>query len=133
MLRYSVLNEQIRQAMEHIIGFYVSVSQNSQALTAELIDHSQYLDGSPIMSTIHKKIVRPDVVSMCRPKPYAGAIMEPQPAPLRLFLWNLKPLVPPDALYPLVIDPPALPSQQRRDPTITVATISTGQPDNVGC
>ena len=57
MLRYSVLYEQIRQAMEHIVGFYVSVSQNSQALTAELIDHSQYLNGSPIMSTIHKKIV----------------------------------------------------------------------------
>ena len=59
--------------------------------------------------------------------------MKPQPAPFRLFLWNLKPLLPPDALYPLVIDPPALPSQQGRDPTITVATISTGQPDNVGC
>jgi VIT1/CCC1 family predicted Fe2+/Mn2+ transporter len=57
MLRYSVLYEQIRQAMEHIIGPYVSVSQNSQALTAELIDHSQYLNGSPIISTIHKKIV----------------------------------------------------------------------------
>ena len=59
--------------------------------------------------------------------------MKPQPAPLRLFLWNLKPLLPPDALYPLVIDPPAQPSQKGRDPTITVATILTGQPDNVRC
>ena len=59
--------------------------------------------------------------------------MKPQPAPLGLFLWNLKPLLPPDALYPLVIDPPAQPSQKGRDPTITVATISTGQSDNVGC
>jgi VIT1/CCC1 family predicted Fe2+/Mn2+ transporter len=52
-----VLYKKIRQAVEHIIGSYVSVSQNSQTLTAELIDHSQYLNGAPIMSTIHKKIV----------------------------------------------------------------------------
>jgi VIT1/CCC1 family predicted Fe2+/Mn2+ transporter len=52
-----VLYEQIRQAMEHIIGFYVSVSQKSQTLTAELIDHRQYLNRAPIMSTIHKKII----------------------------------------------------------------------------
>jgi len=57
VLRYPVLYEQIRQAIEHIIGSYVSVSQDSQTLTAELIDHSQYLNGSPILSTIHKKIV----------------------------------------------------------------------------
>ena len=90
-----------------MIGSYVSVSQKSQELTVILIDHRQYLNGSPII--------------------------EPQPAPLMLFLWNLQPLLTPDALYPLVIDPPVLPSQKGRDPTITVVTISTGQPDNVGC
>jgi len=57
MLRRSVLYEQIRQALEHIIGSYASVSQNSQTLAAELIDHRQYLNGAPIMSAIHKKII----------------------------------------------------------------------------
>jgi len=57
VLRYPVLYKQIRQAMEHIIGSYVSVSQNSQTLTAELIDHSHYLNGAPITGAIHKKIV----------------------------------------------------------------------------
>jgi len=52
-----VFYKKIRQAMEHIIGSYVSVSQNSQTLTAELIDHSQYLNRAPIMGTIRKKIV----------------------------------------------------------------------------
>jgi hypothetical protein len=46
---------------------------------------------------------------MGRPKPNAGAVCKPETTPLGLLLGNLKPLLTPDALNPLVVDLPALP------------------------
>jgi hypothetical protein len=44
---------------------------------------------------------------MLRPESDARAIIQPQTPPLRLFLWYLKPFLPPDTFYPLVIHLPA--------------------------
>ena len=41
------------------------------------------------------------------PKPGAGSVARPDPAPLRLPGWNLQTLLPPDPLHPLVVDHPA--------------------------
>src|SRR5690606_22683104 len=51
---------------------------------------------------------------------------------LRLFGWNLKPLLPPDALDPLVVDHPAhLAAQKLGDLAIAVAAIAAGQCNDV--
>jgi len=48
-----------------------------------------------------------------------------------LFLGNLQPLPPPDALHALGVHTPAFRAKQRRDPAITVTTIFAGKPDDV--
>src|SRR5690606_23569067 len=55
-----------------------------------------------------------------------------EPAFLRLFGWNLQPLLPPDALDPLVVDHPAhLAAQKLGDLAIAVAAIAAGQCNDV--
>ena len=41
------------------------------------------------------------MIGPARPQTDAGSVVEPQPAPFRLLLWDLQPLPPPDALDPL--------------------------------
>lgn len=60
---------------------------------------------------------------MVRPlgaQPDAGAVVQPQTAPLRLFAGHLQPLAPPQALDPLVVDLPAGVAQQGGDPPVSV-------------
>lgn len=67
------------------------------------------------------------------PQTYAGSVIEPKPASLRLFLWDLQPLAAPDAFDPLVIDDPARRrSQKLSDLPVTVAAILAGEFDDVG-
>lgn len=84
------------------------------------------------MGAIRNEVIRPDMVGPLRPQPQSGAVIEPQPPPLGLFLWDLQPLTPPDPLDPLLVDQPAGCTQQRRDPAIAVAAILAGQLDDVG-
>jgi len=44
--------------------------------------------------------------------------------------WDFQPLPPPDPLYSLGIDPPAVGPQQCGDTPIAIAAIRTGQPDD---
>ena len=67
------------------------------------------------------------MVWVLRPQPDAGAVVEPEPAPLRLLLRNLQPLPPPDPLDPLAVHHPAGVPQQRRDPAIAVAAVLGGE------
>src|SRR5690606_29900717 len=61
-----------------------------------------------------------------------GSVGGPAPAFLRLFGWNLQPLLPPDALDPLVVDHPAhLAAQKLGDLAIAIAAIAAGQCDDV--
>ncbi len=48
-----------------------------------------------------------------------------------MFLRHFQPLLPPDPLHPLVVDPPALCLQQRRDPLVAVAPVCLRQTDDV--
>jgi len=70
------------------------------------------------------------MVTMRRPQTDTRAVIEPQPTPFRLLLGNLQPLLTPDTLHPLVVDPPTIPSQQGRYPSVSVTTIPGGQGDN---
>jgi hypothetical protein len=71
--------------------------------------------------------------STLSPQTEAGSIVEQKPSPLQLFLWDLQPLAPPDALDPLVVDDPAGGrSQKFRDLPVAVAAILAGEFDDVG-
>ena len=63
-------------------------------------------------------------------QPNARAIVEPQPATWLLSLRNFQPFAPPDALYPIVANPPSRTLQQHRNATIAIAAILAGQPDD---
>ncbi len=72
------------------------------------------------------------MVGVFGPKPDARSVVQPEPAFLRLFLGNLQPLPPPDALDAFGVHSPALGAQHRRDPAIAIAAIPRGEPDDVG-
>ena len=67
-----------------------------------------------------------------RPQPDARAVIEPEPASLRLLLRNLQPLQPPDPLDAFdVHHPPSVP-QQGCDPSIAITAVLVGERDDVG-
>ena len=72
------------------------------------------------------------MVRPLRPQPDTGAVIQPQPLPLRLLRRNLEPLPPPDPLDPLEIDCPASLPQQRSNPPIAIAAVLERQRDDIG-
>ena len=65
------------------------------------------------------------------PKSNTGTIIEPQTSTLRLFLWDLEPLLTPDTFNAFVVDLPAVSPQKCCNASIAVATILAGKPDNL--
>ena len=62
-----------------------------------------------------------------RTKPNTGAIVKVEPSTFTLFLWYFETFLAPDPLNSLVVYDPAIPLQQRGDPTISIPTVLTGQ------
>ncbi len=58
--------------------------------------------------------------------------MQPQPPAFGLLGGHLEPLLPPEPFDPLLIHPPPLGPQQRRDPPVAVAPVLRGQPRHGG-
>jgi hypothetical protein len=72
------------------------------------------------------------VIAVLGPEPDAGALVEPETAPLRPLGRHLEPLTPPDPFDALgVHDPPSI-AQQGRDPPIAIAALLLRQRDDVG-
>ena len=78
------------------------------------------------------EVVGPDMVWPTGSQADAGPVIEPEPASLGLFGWNLQPLTSPYALHPLVVHMPAFHPQKRRDPPIPIAAVLAGQSDDRG-
>ena len=72
------------------------------------------------------------MIGPARPQTDAGSVVEPQPAPFRLLLWELQPLPPPDALDPLGVHMPTFGPEQGSDPPIAISAILAGQADDRG-
>jgi hypothetical protein len=98
----------------------------------ELVDDVEHADPAAIVGAVLDEVVGPDVIAVLGPEPDAGAVVQPQSAPLRLPCGNLQPLAPPDPLDPLVVDVPSGPAQQLSDLAIAIAAILAGQFDGVG-
>jgi hypothetical protein len=102
-------DEQIRQAVQNIIGPQIPLHDDSQAFTAVFINHCEHFDRSAIMGAIGHKIISPYMVPMSRSKTDARTIIQPQTASLWLFLGNLQTFLPPDSLHSFMINLPSLP------------------------
>ena len=96
-----------------------------------LVDDSEDPELATVVRAHLNQIVRPDVPRILRPQPDAGAVVQPQPAALRLALRHLQAFTPPDPLDPLVVHPPARRMQHRGHPAVTVAPVLLGQRDDV--
>ena len=75
------------------------------------------------MGAILDEVVGPDMVRTFRPQSDARAIIEPEPASLRLLLRNLQPLTSPDPFDTFDVHHPACAVQHHRDAAIPVAAI----------
>ena len=89
-----MLDEELGQTMEDIVRVQSSLDDNGHAPPGKLIDHGEHAELPPIVCSIHDEVIGPDVIGPARPQTDAGSVVEPQPAPFRLLLWDLQPLPP---------------------------------------
>ncbi len=125
-----MLHKEFGQARQHVIRVEPTRDADGQTLASELVDYCEHFKRSPVHRAVGDEIVGPHVVRVLWPQPDAGAVVEPQPPAFRLSGRYFEPLTPPDALYPLGVDPPAFGSQQGGNAPIAVAAVCAGQPDD---
>ena len=125
--RDAAQDEQVGQHVDDVNGGKLPAHPDRQALAGELVQDVEHAEGPAVMGLMMDEVIGPDVVRPLGTQPDAGAVVQPQTVPLRLFLGHLQPLAPPQALDPLVVDLPAGDTQQGRDAPIAVAAILAGQ------
>lgn len=131
MLRHSPTQEQIRQAVQHILRRQSSPYVYRQAFPRELVNHRQESERPPVTRPGTYEVVAPDMIAPLRPQSNAGSIVQLQAPTLRLLGGNLQPLPPPDPLHPLVIHPPAFVPEKARHPPVAITAILGRQLDDV--
>jgi len=124
-------NEEIGQAVEHVVGSKPSSNDDRQAPPRELVEHDEHADGASVLCAILDEVVGPDVVRTLRSETNARSIVEPQTAPLGLFHWHFQPFPPPDPIDAFDVDPPAFGNQHLADAPVAVAAVPGCQPHNV--
>ena len=130
MFRNAIVDKEVCQAVEHIIGPDPTLNHHVYTLPCVFVDNRQYFERPSIMGTGSHKIIRPNMVSVCRPKPHAGSIIKPQTTSFGLLLRDLEPLLTPDAFYAFMVNLPAVSSQKGCNTTVAVPTILTGKSNN---
>ncbi len=89
---YAMQNEEIGEDIDHIGRIEFPLHPNGQTFPTKLIQDVEGSEHAPIVGSMMNKIIGPDVVHIACPQADTRAIIEPQAAFLRLFLWDLKPL-----------------------------------------
>ena len=92
--RRTVFHEEFGQSCQYVIRVEPAGNGNRQGLAAELVDYRKHFEWSSIDSAVGHEIIRPHVVRVLWPEPYARTVIEPQPSAFRLFGRNFKPLTP---------------------------------------
>lgn len=121
MIRHSQFGEQISYRLKDIVR-----------LEPPDHDNSQHPELSAVKGSVLNEVARPDMILPAQSEPHAGAIVQPKPSSFGLPRRHLQSLSPPDSLYTLVVDVPALCSQQVGDASLAIATKLAGRPDDVG-
>ena len=87
-------NEEIGEDIDHIGRIEFPLHPNGQTFPTKLIQDVEGSEHAPIVGAMMNKIIGPDVRSHSLPASATTrmAIIEPQAAFLRPFLWDLKPL-----------------------------------------
>jgi len=111
----------------NVDGLEFAINTDRQALMRELVDDIEHAVSPPVMGSVFKKIVRPDVIGPLWSQTDAGTVGKPQPPTLGLLVWDFQPLAAPDALDPGVTDEPAGLAQQCCYLAIAVAAILASQ------
>ena len=125
-------DEQVGQNVDHIDCFELAGDTDRQAFVGELVNDIEHPISASIVGAVLDKIVGPDVITVLRPQPDARSVGQPEPGSFGLFIGDLQPLAPPDALDPLVVDYPARLAQQFGDLAIAMAAVLLGKLDNIG-
>jgi hypothetical protein len=128
---HAASDKQVGQDIDHLGRAELPRHPDSQRFAGELVDHAEHADLAAVPGTILNKIVGPNEVGSLRPQPDAGVIVEPKAAALRLPRRHLQPLLPPNALDPLVVGAPACRPQQGRDPAVAIPAIQFGKADDL--
>ena len=125
-----MLQHQVGDALEHIVGSQSARDTDRQALARELVDYGQHSQWPAILRSIGNEVIAPDVVRILGSKADAGSVVQPEPAALGLPLWHLEALLAPDSLDTLVVYSPSLAPQEGGDAAIPVAAELQGQLDD---
>ena len=86
VLRWSVLDEQVGQAVQHVVGPEPSSHHDRQAAPRKLVDHAQHAERPAVLRSVLDEVVGPDMVGPLGPQPHTRPVVEPQTAPFRLLL-----------------------------------------------
>jgi hypothetical protein len=84
-----MFDKEIRKTVKHIIGLDLPGYYDRKRLSAVFVDDSQNLNCLSVVCPIRHKIIGSDMVAARGPETDTGAVIEPQPTPIRLFLGNL--------------------------------------------
>ena len=66
MLGRTVRDEEIGQALEHVVGSEPSRHDDRQAAARELVEHDEHAEGATVLCAILDEVVGPDVVRTLR-------------------------------------------------------------------
>ncbi len=130
VLRWTMGHEEIREAIQYVIGAQPSLHHDSQALPTEFVDDRQNFDGTAIVRAVCHEIIGPDMVAGGGPESDTRPIVEPKTSWFGLLLGNFQPPLTPDTIHLLMVDLPTLSSKQCRNPAIAVASTPFGKLDN---
>src|SRR5271154_6017773 len=127
IFRDSSEQHHVRKCFEHFIPPKPSGHTDRQALPRVFVDQRQHPQHSAVVRHRTHEVVTPHMLRPLWSQPYARSIVQPQPPTGPLFLRYFQPLTTPDALHPILAYLPASTLQQRRNSSVTVAPVLTGQ------
>jgi len=124
-----MLQQEWVKCFQHLCRAHPWFCNHTQSLTGIFINHSQHLIASATAQLVVNKINAPDMVRMFGSQADDRAVLVIQAFAFLVTLGKLQPLLTPDPLHFLVIDPPAFYTQKSRYLAITVPTIFLGKPN----
>src|SRR5215468_1131299 len=123
MLRRAPLLHYRGQHRAYCLRRHAASHLQGQALPRVFVHQREPLQGPAVAGPVEEEIPRPDMVLVLRRPPHAAVGTRPQPPLLPLFPGDFQPLLPPEPVDPLAVDPPARAPQQGPDPTVAVARV----------
>ena len=77
MIRRAMPDEQIGQAMKHMVRVQLTIDDDGQTLSGKFVDHSEHAERLAIVRAIHDEVIGPDMVGPSGPETDARPVIEP--------------------------------------------------------